>query len=149
MPNAKHQTLTCLNSPYMEILSIYGGFFMYRYRAKETKHPRIKRFITLCIIVICVAIDTILLHNMYLGIEIKPLQKEEVSQTNVTLTRSLEESRLKGKEISEMIEKVSHSIVGISKIKNTGNTVFLSDANTELGLGTGVIITDSRIYFDK
>lgn len=79
---------------------------------------------------------------MYLGIEIKPLI-EESSETNVTLTRSLSESKLKGQEISEMIASVSHSIVGISKIKSTGNTVFLSDANSELGLGTGVIITDN------
>lgn len=116
---------------------------MYRYKPKEIKHPKLKRFIALCIIALCVSIDTILLHNMYLGIEIKPFTEEETSETNVTLTRSLEESKLKGKEISEMIEKVSHSIVGISKIKSTGNTVFLSDANSQLGLGTGVIVTDS------
>ena len=116
---------------------------MYRYKPKEIKHPKLKRFFALCIIIICVVVDTILLHNMYLGIEIKPLEKEEISETNVTLTRNLEESKLKGKEISEMIEKVSHSIVGISKIKSAGNTVFLSDANSELGLGTGIIITDN------
>ncbi len=79
---------------------------------------------------------------MYLGIEIKPFI-EESSETNVTLTRSLSESKLKGQEISEMIETVSHSIVGISKIKSAGNTVFLNDANSQLGLGTGVIVTDN------
>ena len=88
----------------------------------------------------CVSIVSILLHSMYLGIEIKPFI-EESSETNVTLTRSLSESKLKGQEISEMIETVSHSIVGISKIKSAGNTVFLNDANSQLGLGTGVIIT--------
>ena len=116
---------------------------MYRYKPKEIKHPRLKRFITLIIISSIVSIDTILLHNMYLGIEIKPIIKEETSQTNVALNRNLEESKAKEKEISEMIEKVSHSIVGISKIKAAGNTVFLTDANSELGLGTGVIITDN------
>ena len=115
---------------------------MYRYKPKEIKHPRLKRFIALAIISIFVSIDTILLHNMYLGIEIKPII-EETSETNVTLNRNLEESKLKGQEISQMIEKVSHSIVGISKIKSAGNTVFLSDANSELGLGTGVIVTDN------
>ena len=116
---------------------------MYRYKPKEIKHTKLKRFIVLLIISIIVSIDTIILHNMYLGIEIKPFIKEEAAETNVTLTRNLEESKIKGQEISEMIEKVSHSIVGISKIKSTGNTIFLSNANYELGLGTGVIITDN------
>ena len=115
---------------------------MYRYKPKEIKHPKIKRFLCLFIITICVAVDSILLHSMYLGIEIKPLF-EKTNETNVTITRSLEETKQKNKEISEMIEIVSHSIVGISKIKNTGSTAFISDATTQLGLGTGVIITDN------
>lgn len=116
---------------------------MYRYKPKEIKHPKLKRFLSLLGIIICVSIASILLHSMYLGIEIKPFVEEEISETNVTLTRSLQESKLKGEEISQMIENVSHSIVGISKIKSTGSTVFLSDATTQLGLGTGVIITDN------
>ncbi len=115
---------------------------MYRYKPKEIKHPKLKRILSLFGIVICVAVDSILLHNMYLGIEIKPFE-EEVNETNVSLNRNLAESKLKGQEISEMIENVSHSIVGISKLKSTGNTVFLSDANSQLGLGTGIIITDN------
>ncbi len=113
---------------------------MYRYKPKETKHPKLKRFLCLMVISFCVAVDSILLHNMYLGIEIKPFDKK-TDETNVTLTRSLAETKLKSKEISEMIEKVSHSIVGISKIKNTGATAFISDSTKQLGLGTGVIVT--------
>ena len=116
---------------------------MYRYKPKEIKHPKLKRLLSLLGIMICVAVDSILLHSMYLGIEIKPFVEEQVNETNVMLSRSLEESKLKGQEISEMIENVSHSIVGISKLKSNGNTVFLSDANTQLGLGTGIVITDS------
>ena len=115
---------------------------MYRYKPKEIKHPKLKRFLCLSVISICVAVDSILLHNMYLGIEIKPIY-EKTDETNVTLTRSLEETKIKSKETSDMIEDVSHSIVGISKIKNTGGTVFISDSTTELGMGTGVIVTDN------
>ena len=115
---------------------------MYRYKTKEIKYSRIKRFFCLSGIIICVAIITILLHNMYLGIEVKPFE-EKTDETNVMITRKLEETKNKNKEISEMIENVSHSIVGISKIKNTGTTAFISDSTTQLGLGTGVIVTDN------
>lgn len=116
---------------------------MYRYKPKEIKYPKLKRFLSLFGIILCVAVDSILLHSMYLGIEIKPFTEEQVNETNVMLSRSLEESKLKGQEISEMIETVSHSIVGISKLKSSGSTVFLNDASTQLGLGTGIIITDN------
>lgn len=116
---------------------------MYRYKPKEIKHPKLRRFFTLLIIIICVSIATILLHSMYLGIEIKPFVEEESNETNVDLTRTLQESKVKSKEISDMIEEVSHSIVGISKIKSTGNTIFFNNSVTQLGLGTGVIITDN------
>jgi S1-C subfamily serine protease len=41
-----------------------------------------------------------------------------------------------------MIEDVSICVVGISKLKDNGNTVFLQDGTTELGLGTGIIVTE-------
>lgn len=43
--------------------------------------------------------------------------------------------------VSETIEKVNKSVVGISKVKNKGNTIFLQDGVSELGLGTGFIVT--------
>jgi hypothetical protein len=47
---------------------------MYRYKAKEKKYPRLKRFLSLMLIIILVVISTIILHNMYLGIEISPFR---------------------------------------------------------------------------
>lgn len=43
--------------------------------------------------------------------------------------------------VSEIIEKVTNSVVGISKLKNKGSTVFLSEGTTELGLGSGFIVS--------
>lgn len=116
---------------------------MYRYKPKEIKHPKVRKFLALAGIMICVSIASILLHSMYLGIEIKPFGEQASNETNVNITRTLQESKAKSKEVSEMIEEVSHSIVGISKIKNTGNAIFLKDSATQLGLGTGVVITDN------
>ena len=43
--------------------------------------------------------------------------------------------------ITDMIEKATLSVVGISKIKDTGNTIFQKNGITKLGLGTGIIVT--------
>lgn len=45
-------------------------------------------------------------------------------------------------DISEAIEKINKSVVGISKVKNKGNTIFLQEGVSELGLGTGFIVTN-------
>ena len=116
---------------------------MYRYKPKEIKHPKLKRFLSLFFIMIGVAFSTILLHNMCLGIEVEPLQSNTTNQTNFTLTRTLEESKAQSRELADVIEEVSKSVVGISKIKNNGNSIFLNDSTASLGLGTGIIVTDN------
>ena len=45
------------------------------------------------------------------------------------------------KSISDIIETTNKSVVGISKVKNKGNTIFLKEGTSELGLGTGFIVT--------
>ena len=45
---------------------------MYRYKPKEKKHVKVKRFLSLIAIIILVSAITLVLHNMYLGIEITP-----------------------------------------------------------------------------
>lgn len=43
----------------------------------------------------------------------------------------------------KIIENASKCIVGISKLKQNGNTVFLENAEKTLGLGSGIIISDN------
>lgn len=115
---------------------------MYRYKPKEKKHIRLKRTISLILIIILVSIVSILLHSMYLGIEIYSPKKEESDEVSYNLTRTLDETKIQSKEVVDVIENIGQSIVGISKIKNVGNSIFLKDGTSGLGLGTGMIITD-------
>ena len=59
-------------------------------------------------------------------------------QTNITKNEGSIESN-----ISEIIEKVNNAVVGISRVKNTGSTIFLPDGSESLGLGTGFIVTEN------
>lgn len=58
---------------------------------------------------------------------------EEITEKNKT------ENKSNTKEISDSIK----AIVGISKLKQTGNSIFVNNAEKKLGLGSGVIITDN------
>lgn len=55
---------------------------------------------------------------------------------------SIEEVKKESKTVSEMIEEVSNCVVGISKLKDNGNSIFLKDGTTKLGLGTGMIVSE-------
>lgn len=46
-------------------------------------------------------------------------------------------------EESSMVEEAVKSIVGISKLKQSGSSIFVSNAEEKLGLGSGVVITDN------
>ena len=52
-----------------------------------------------------------------------------------------QEQEVKEKSISTVVEEVIPTVVGISKIKDSGSSIFLKDSVTKLGLGTGVIIS--------
>lgn len=45
--------------------------------------------------------------------------------------------------ISNMIEIVSQSVVGISKLKNNDTSIFSASFSTELGIGTGIIVSEN------
>ena len=47
------------------------------------------------------------------------------------------------KEAVEIIENAVKSVVGISKLEQNGNSIFLSDSEQKLGLGSGVILSEN------
>ena len=49
----------------------------------------------------------------------------------------------KNRTITEMIAEVNDSVVGISKVKNIGSSIFSEDNITSLGLGTGLIVGEN------
>ena len=110
-------------------------------RYKQKENHKIKKLITLLGIIILVTIATIILHNMYL--EIEPYQSllEEQMQAE-RLSTTVEEKKEESKKIVEVIEEVNESIVGISKIKSSGSSIFSENGISELGMGTGVILSE-------
>lgn len=58
-------------------------------------------------------------------------------------TQTVENVITKGTSVSNMIEIVSKSVVGISKLKNNNTSIFSANFSTELGIGTGIIVSEN------
>ena len=57
--------------------------------------------------------------------------------------QSIEEVKAQNKSVTEMIANINDSVVGISKVKNNGTSIFSDENITSLGLGTGLIVTEN------
>ena len=102
----------------------------------ENQKPK-KRYII--VFIICLLLIILLLFALNLKFEKVnfDIQKNYNTRNLVAENVIVEENNIVNK-----IEEASESIVGISKLKQNGTSVFLKDAETSLGLGSGVIVTE-------
>lgn len=63
--------------------------------------------------------------------------------TGTKTVQYINEIKEEGKQIADMVEEATASVVGISKIKDAGSTIFSAESTTKLGLGTGIIVTEN------
>lgn len=115
---------------------------MYRY--KKSEKIRLKRIMIIFAIMILTSILSISLYRIYEGIEIDTYGAVKNADIQAIRTiQTVEEVKEKSKQIADIVEEVTSCVVGISKIKDAGNTVLLADGTTKLGLGTGVIVSEN------
>lgn len=69
----------------------------------------------------------------------------EIKRTESTIPlQTVENAILDSITVADMLETASQSVVGISRIKSHSNSIFSSSGSVnELGLGTGIIVTDN------
>lgn len=114
---------------------------MEEYIKRENKRLA-KKYTLRTILIILILILGMLLYELYLEIEVQEQQPKTSTTTTVQRTsQTIETVKKQSQTVSDMIEKVTASVVGISKIKNVGGTIFLDGADTKLGLGTGMIVS--------
>lgn len=109
---------------------------------KRQKSRRIKKYFLVTFISILVFIIILLLYQNYMNIDVTKsigVEENNVERTSQTFNYAHKEDE----ELQNMIEKTTSCVVGISKIKDTGSTIFLNDGVSELGLGSGVIVTEN------
>lgn len=110
---------------------------MYRYERRESKT---KKVLGTLLLIVTVSATSIFLYNMYLNINIKNSPKN-TENTGTAIRLSTEQTV--EPHISNTLENATKCVVGISKIKNKGDSIFERDATKDLSLGTGTIISDN------
>ena len=111
---------------------------MFEYKRRPSK---VKKVILTAILIIVVTLITIFLYDMYINIDV--YSNEQVSNSGATrLSYNEQENQVQNnKSDSNVLENVVKCVVGISKIKNTGSSIFLNNSTEDLGLGTGMIVS--------
>lgn len=113
----------------MDILEIKGDC---------VKKGKIKYIFKKIFTIFLIAFISIILYQLFIELKNSSTKQE----TYGTRLSADEENEEESEDISSIIEKVSSAVVGISKIKNTGSSVFLSNSSESLGLGSGIIVSN-------
>lgn len=109
---------------------------IYYYKAEKKKKWKSVLFVIIAMVL--VSIVSIKLYDMYLKIEVKSYG---VSKNNENI---VEESTVGNLTVEQMLENTTKNVVGISKIKNNGSTIFSNrTTEEELGIGSGVIVSEN------
>ena len=110
-------------------------------RKKYTKKSIKKKEIITSIILILLWIFAFYLYITYQNIEVTPSNYVATRTKSTIEEQTVESEEEKSQKIADMLEETTRKVVGISKLKNTGSSIFSSSSENELGLGTGIIVS--------
>ena len=108
---------------------------MYGYKKRTSK---IRIFLVLSLSLVGVFLGGKFVYSNYVKVNIK-----DNGEGNKEIIERLSYKEEEEKEEEISIEEAAEAVVGISKIKNTGASVFNINANNELGLGSGFIVSNN------
>ena len=115
---------------------------MEEYIRKKQRKRRIKDYILGVTISILLVLITALVYILYTNIQ-TPTNNINNQYEATRLSQTVEEVKKENETITQMLERVNESIVGISKLKNTGSSIFVENSTSKLGLGTGMIVSEN------
>lgn len=109
---------------------------------KRKKKNNLKKVIFTFIILSLLWIFGFYLYTTYQNIEINESSYTAKKTESTTEVETVEKVEEKSKNVADIIEETTNKVVGISKLKNTGSSILSKSDETELGLGTGMIVTE-------
>lgn len=112
---------------------------MYRYNRTKI---RIKKIFMSILLFISISIGSIAIYEIVTtNKQILTAKNNEIEIQKIAQEISIDEKE--NEEISKTIEETLKAVVGISKIKNSGTSIFVTDSVNKLGIGTGVIVSEN------
>lgn len=112
----------------------------YQRKKEQKRRKRIGMSILVSLFVFSVLFG---LYQMYQNISIGNIDEQIKNETEVQRVSTVEEKEAEDQTIEDMIEEVTPCVVGISKLKNNGSSIFLKDSAEQLGLGSGFIVSEN------
>ncbi len=111
---------------------------------KKDKRERLKGRLQVAVFVLLVFIICVLGYYMYMQIDVNEKPNAAIQEVKVErMSQTVKEVQANDKKIVDVIKNINESVVGISKVKEAGESVFLEDGVSNLGLGTGIIVTEN------
>ena len=110
---------------------------------KRKKKNNLKKVVFTFILLSLLWIFGFYLYTTYQNIEINESSYTAKKTESTTEVQTVEKVEEESKKVADIIEETTSKVVGISKLKNTGSSILSKSDETELGLGTGIIVTDN------
>lgn len=111
------------------------------YLKKKKRKNYKKRIIITAIITMFLWVAGFYIYITYKNIEIDTTDYEATRLQSTVNEQTVESEEENSEKVADIIEKTTRKVVGISKLKNAGSSIFSKSTETELGLGTGFIVT--------
>ena len=129
----------CLRYKKEEKIKIGGNM-----KAKKiSRKSKVKKNILLAILFIIIFLILIYLYNTYKSIDITSSNYESERIQSTVNEQTVENETKNSEKVADVLENIMESVVGISKLKDNGSSIFSSNNEASLGLGTGVIISEN------
>lgn len=109
---------------------------------RKKKISNQKKVIITVIIALALWIFSFYLYTTYKNIEINPSNYEATRTLSTSEAQTVEKVEEESKKVADVIEETTRKVVGISKLKNAGSSILSKSTESELGLGTGIIVTE-------
>jgi len=110
---------------------------------KNRKKIQILKTIITTAIVLLSSTGLYYVYRMYQNIEIVDNYEAEKTRLSTINEQNVENIYEKDVSTADIIENVSKSVCGISKLSNAGGSILSMATETELGLGTGIIVSSN------
>ena len=103
----------------------------------------LKKILAYIILIIALGVVGYYVFRMYQKIEIKDEYTTERTGTSTHYEQTVDKAIQNSEIVADMIEKVTKSVCGISKLSNAGGSILSTASEAELGLGTGIIVSSN------
>lgn len=106
------------------------------------KQKRLKGSITSIVLTLLVFIIAALSYYIYLNIDVTNPNLQEPTPVKIEkMSQTIKQVQEQDQKITNIIKKANETVVGISKIKEAGDSIFIEGGVSKLGLGTGLIVS--------